>query len=108
MTIEPFNARTLGPLFPKAARVEWPLYKETVTFSNLAAALSQAQKWAVEDRALVLVWDFAAAMYVGRYDGRSLTAGQCDKCDGWSDDLKHINADNPFTVADVCIGCYYG
>jgi len=99
-----YNARTSGPLIPRNFRVEWPLYRETVCFAAKAEALEWAKKWALMDRALVLVWDFAAAMYIQRFDGRG-DAGECDGCGELSNTLKTVDGDNPDRVRDLCAAC---
>lgn len=94
----------------RVARVEFPALSldECVVFGSVEEACRNAQEWAAEDRALVLVWEYGASMYVGRYDGRNETAGLCDSCGKWGDYLKTVDADNPDRVRDVCIPCYYG
>jgi hypothetical protein len=90
---------------PRVARVEFPALSldESVVFGSVEEAQENAQKWASEDEVLVLVWEFGAAMYVGRYDGR--TGGFCDTCDKWADHLTTVDGDNPYRIRDECIFC---
>jgi hypothetical protein len=101
------NARTSGPTIPRNYRVEWPAYNETVTFASKSAALDKARDWAYEDKALVLVWDFAATMHIARFDGRN-GAEFCDGCGDLSNTLQTVEADNPDRVRDLCICCRVG
>ena len=87
-------------------RVEFPALgpDECVVFATLDEARHNAKLWAAEDHALVLVWDFSASMYVGRFDGRG-DAGICDGCDELSHTLVTVDGDNPYRVRDLCIVC---
>jgi hypothetical protein len=99
-----YNARTMGQAIPRNYRVEWPAYGETVTFASKSAALKQARDWAYEDKALVLVWDFACGSYLARFDGRN-GAEFCDGCGDLSNTLITVEADNPDRVRDLCVAC---
>jgi hypothetical protein len=92
---------------PRVARVEFPYWGHTedVVFGSVEEAQEYAQKWALEDRTLVLVWACGAGMYVGRYDGRPEDAGICDVCDKWGDHLKTVDGDNPDRIRDICLIC---
>lgn len=65
------NPRTSGAGIPRNFRVEWPAWGESVCFEHEHDALKFARMWSSEDHALVLVWSFAASMYIQRYDGRA-------------------------------------
>jgi hypothetical protein len=91
---------------PRVARVEFPAYgpDECVVFGSVEEARGFAKQWAADDHILVLVWEYASSMYVGRYDGRG-DAGLCDGCGELSNTLKTVDGDNPYKVRDLCIIC---
>lgn len=100
---------TGSPYVQRNFRVEVPVYgsSEDIVFSDKTQALAEAKKWAVEDKILVLVWDFLASMYIARFDGRG-DAGICDQCEELSHTLKTVDGDNPDRVRDLCIVCRCG
>lgn len=54
-------------------RVEVPAWghDQDVIFDTADDAVRFARQWATEDRVLVMVWSFAGAYYIGRFDGRA-------------------------------------
>jgi hypothetical protein len=54
-------------------RVEVPVWghDNDVIFDTADDAVRFARQWAVEDKVLVMVWSFAGAYYIARFDGRS-------------------------------------
>lgn len=55
-------------------RVSVPVWGDghDVIFDSELDARRHAIAWAREDKVLVLIWSYAAAMYVGRFDGREI------------------------------------
>lgn len=61
------------PFVARNYRVEFPAFglDSAICFASAEDAKHFAEIFSREDRALVLVWSFAAVMYIARYDGRA-------------------------------------